>query len=232
MSRISFHNNDDEPIECASPPCFMHEIDAGYYDIVPISDAERRSAIMAWRKSERTRLIAERLAMSTDARAEKSHRIASHLNELAGDVQGRVLSLYWPLRGEPDLRSWADALTERGAIVALPVVIEKNAPMIFRTWKPGEPLVKGFWNIPVPEYGAQVAPDICLAPFVGHDAQGFRLGYGGGYFDRTLAALPIKPFVAGVGYAQAAIRTIYPLSHDIPLNAIVTERGVNRIVHP
>jgi 5-formyltetrahydrofolate cyclo-ligase len=67
-----------------------------------------------------------------------------------------------------------------------------------------------------------VSPDIVLAPVVGFDEERFRLGYGGGYFDRTLASLLAKPYVVGVGYAEAGIRTIYPLDHDIPMDVIVT----------
>jgi 5-formyltetrahydrofolate cyclo-ligase len=84
---------------------------------------------------------------------------------------------------------------------------------------------RGFWNIPVPADGAQVMPTIVIAPVVGFDPDCYRLGYGGGYFDRTLVAMPAGTRVIGVGYAQAAIPTIHPQPHDIPMNLIVTEKG-------
>jgi 5-formyltetrahydrofolate cyclo-ligase len=84
---------------------------------------------------------------------------------------------------------------------------------------------RGFWNIPVPADGPQVMPKIVIAPVVGFDPDCYRLGYGGGYFDRTLMAMPAGTRVIGVGYAQAAIPTIHPQPHDIPMNLIVTEKG-------
>ena len=86
----------------------------------------------------------------------------------------------------------------------------------------------GFWNIPVPVGTPEVTPDIVLAPVVGFDPACFRLGYGGGYFDRTLAALDPHPLAIGVGLAGSRIATIYPQPHDIPMAAIVTEEGTLR----
>lgn len=139
--------------------------------------------------------------------------------------QSSTASLYWPLQGEPDPRGWLEAILQQGAISALPVVVTKDAPLSFRTWRPGERLVRGIWNIPVPEAGLDKIPDVVLAPVAGFDQGRFRLGYGDGYFDRTLAALSAKPRVIGLGYAFAAIPTIRPLPHDIPMDAIVTDEA-------
>jgi 5-formyltetrahydrofolate cyclo-ligase len=179
--------------------------------------------VRLWRKSERERLIAARLAASAEARAGMSARIANGLDRLTGDIAGRTVSLYWPFRGEPDLRPWAAAVIERGATTALPVVIEKAHPLIFRAYRPGDRLEKGVWNIPEPAAGAEAVPDIVIAPLVGFDRRNYRLGYGGGFFDRTLAALPRKPLVIGVGYSFQRIATIHPQPHDIAMDAIVTE---------
>ena len=108
----------------------------------------------------------------------------------------------------------------------MPVVIAKNAPLVFRAWKSGDKLVSGAWNIPVPADGGEVIPDIVIAPVVGYDKNCYRLGYGGGFFDRTLAALSPRPIIIGVGYTQAAITSIHPLPHDIPMTVIVTEHGI------
>ncbi|MEP4420404.1 MAG: 5-formyltetrahydrofolate cyclo-ligase, partial [Nitratireductor sp.] len=113
----------------------------------------------------------------------------------------------------------------RGGTLALPVVVEKAAPLVFRDWRPGMKLEKGVWNIPVPPAAPAVIPDIVISPVVGFDPANYRLGYGGGFFDRTLAALPARPTVIGVGYAAAAIATIYPQPHDIAMDFIVTEAG-------
>jgi 5-formyltetrahydrofolate cyclo-ligase len=183
--------------------------------------------IARWRKAERERLVAARLAIPAGERAKMAEDIAKNLDRLIGDPNGRIISLYWPFRGEPDLRSWIASIVARGAAAALPVVVEKGRPLVFRSYKPGDRLEKGVWNIPVPADGKEVIPDVVLAPVVGFDKQNYRLGYGGGFFDRTLAALPAKPLVIGVGYSSQAIATIYPQTHDIPMDRIVTEAQVS-----
>lgn len=89
-------------------------------------------------------------------------------------------------------------------------------------------MVQGFWKIPVPAERPEVVPDVALAPVVGWDAAGYRLGYGGGYFDRTLAALHPRAFAIGVGLEAARVETIFPQPHDIAMNAIVTKTGPRR----
>jgi 5-formyltetrahydrofolate cyclo-ligase len=164
----------DEPHDYSSPPCFLHELDGGYGSLP--SGAMSRAAVMGWRRAERARLIAERLAMTSAARAELAARLVENLDGVLTDVAGKTVSSYWPLRGEPDLRKWVTSIIRRGALHALPVVVQKNAPLVFRTWQPGEALIKGFWNIPVPEDGREVVPHITLAPVVGFDRHCFRLG--------------------------------------------------------
>ncbi|MEJ8574982.1 5-formyltetrahydrofolate cyclo-ligase [Microbaculum marinum] len=182
--------------------------------------------IARWRKAERDRLIAERLAIDPDTRLAHAGRIAASLEASIGPVSGRIVSVYWPFRGEPDLRGFMERVTGNGGTCALPVVVERARPVVFRAWKPGDRLERGVWNIPVPADGAEVVPDVVVAPVVGFDPHCYRLGYGGGYYDRTLAALTRRPAVFGVGYAAAAIATIHPQPHDIPMDAIVTETGV------
>jgi 5,10-methenyltetrahydrofolate synthetase len=151
---------------------------------------------------------------------------------LIGPVAGRVVSLYWPFRGEPDLRGWAEGLVARGARLALPVVVERARPMVFRAWVPGAKLVPGIWNIPVPAEDRRVTPEVVIAPVVGFDPACFRLGYGGGYFDRTLAVLPGAWRAYGVGPDLARLPTIHPQPHDIVLNAVVTPSGVTQPAAP
>ncbi|RVC55939.1 MAG: 5-formyltetrahydrofolate cyclo-ligase [Mesorhizobium sp.] len=206
------------PAQYASPPCLMHELDPEFR--VPLTDW---SDVRRWRKAERERLISARLAVTADARAAMSTRIAEGLDALVGDIGGRMVSLYWPFRGEPDLRSWMASINERGGRTALPVVIEKGQPLVFRAYRPGDRMEKGVWNIPIPAEGDPVLPDIVISPIVGIDPQNYRLGYGGGFFDRTLAAMPFRPLVIGVGYELQRIPTIYPQPHDIAMSEVVTE---------
>ena len=118
-------------------------------------------------------------------------------------------------------------LHEAGVTVALPVVETRAAPLAFRRWTPETRMVRGDWNIPVPPPDAPVVtPDIALAPVIGWTEDRYRLGYGGGYFDRTLAALDPKPFVIGIGTNAARLTTIHPQPHDIRLELILTERGL------
>jgi 5,10-methenyltetrahydrofolate synthetase len=179
--------------------------------------------VAAWRKAERARLIEERLAIPAEKRAAMSERIAQGLDAAIGSIANLRVSLYWPFRGEPDLRAWMVSIIERGGSVALPVVIEKAHPLEFRAYKPGDRLEKGVWNIPIPADGERVMPDVVISPIVGFDSRNYRLGYGGGFFDRTLAAMPKKPLVIGIGYSMARIATIHPQTHDIPMDRIVTE---------
>jgi len=148
------------------------------------------------------------------------------LDERPVGLRERVISAYWPIKGEPDLRPLMAELHDAGVTVALPVVETRAAPLAFRRWTPATRMLRGDWNIPVPSPEADaVTPDIVLAPCLGWTGEGYRLGYGGGYFDRTLAALDPRPATIGVGFAAARLDTIYPQPHDIPLDLVVTEAG-------
>ncbi len=214
--------SDGDGPQYASPPCFMHELNSDYGPQVA-SDPMAWADVARWRKAERARLIEARLGIGADDRAAMAGKIAEGLDAAIGDVSGKTVSLYWPFRGEPDLRPWMASVTDRGGRVALPVVIEKAQPLIFRAYKPGDRLEKGVWNIPIPAEGEPILPDVVISPIVGVDPQHYRLGYGGGFFDRTLAIMPKKPLVIGVGYEMQRIPTIYPQMHDIPMDRIVTE---------
>lgn len=183
--------------------------------------------VAAWRKSERDRLIAARQAIPVAARQAADAVLADRLDEiLAPDgIADRTISLYWPFRGEPDLRDWAARCRARGARLALPVVVAKAHPLDFRQWEEGTKLTRGVWNIPIPPDSAPVvAPDVVIAPVVGLDDAQYRLGYGGGYYDRTIARLRDlghRPLVIGVGYGQQRIDTIRPHPYDIPMDRAV-----------
>jgi len=218
------HPEDNPARSNASPVCFAGELAS------PPSTTDPAD-VARWRTAQRERLRAERMALSTEARVRIAEALARGLDAFLGarigDLSGLVVSGYWPIKGEPDLRPWMTALHARGARVALPVVETRAAPLVFRLWEPGMAMERGHWNILVPPQGAErVVPAVCLAPLVGWDADSYRLGYGGGYFDRTLAALDPRPLAIGVGLQGARLNTIVPQPHDIRLSAIVTEAGV------
>ena len=220
--------DDDSPATYASPPCFMHEVDPVYLGLPEAADFQTCKDVERWRKSERKRLIDERLAVPAGVRSRHGEAIAAGVLAEIGSVRGLIVSAYWPFRGEPDLRPLQQQVAEGGGRMALPVVVEKGRPLEFHLWQQGGALARGIWNIPVPAERAPCRPDVVIAPVVGYDADCYRLGYGGGYFDRTLAVLPKKPRVIGVGFRQARLPTIYPLPHDVPMDAVVTETGIVR----
>jgi 5-formyltetrahydrofolate cyclo-ligase len=100
--------------------------------------------------------------------------------------------------------------------------------MVFREWTPQTKMAAGVYDIPIPIESAEVVPNIALIPLAGFDDAGYRLGYGGGFFDRTLAVLAPRPLAIGVGFELARVPTIYPQPHDIPLDYVVTELGIQR----
>jgi 5-formyltetrahydrofolate cyclo-ligase len=184
-------------------------------------------AVKLWRRGERERLLALRQGLPADQRRGWGGRIDAGLRIVLADLPG-VLGVYWPFRAEFDPRKLIDWAVAAGRVIALPVVVDKKGPLEYRAWRPGEPLVDGVWNIPVPERGAVVTPDAVLAPLVGFDRACYRLGYGGGYFDRTLAALVPRPLAIGIGFAIQELETIHPQPFDVAMDLIVTETGTRR----
>ena len=182
--------------------------------------------LAAWRKETRAALLAQRDAIPLDERRRGDARIGEHL--LAGFPQlaSMIVGFYWPMKGEFDPRVAILRLREQGARAALPVVVQKGAPLKFREWWPGVETRPGVFGLPVPQGSPVVVPGACLIPPVGFDARGYRLGYGGGYFDRTLAALSPQPLKIGVARDLSRIETIRPQPWDIPMDCIVTESGV------
>ncbi len=163
--------------------------------------------------------------MSAPAREEQGEAVRSRI---ASDIDlgTGAIGIYWPIRGEIDLRPLARAHTERGGTVALPVVVEPFAPLEFWRWAPGTPIRHDRAKIPIPAERDPVQPQTLLIPLVGYDPEGYRLGYGGGYYDRTLAAAQPCPLRIGLGYEEGRLPTIYPQPHDIPMNVIVTASAI------
>ncbi len=184
--------------------------------------------LKAWRKAQRENLIAARTAVAAAQLEEWRHRIDSYLERSFPGLAKLRLAFCWPIKGEYDARHFARTLRDKGALTALPVVVAPRQPLAFREWHPRVVLAKGVMDIPYPADSPEVQPDAVLLPMNGWDAAGYRLGYGGGFFDRTLAAAPKRPVVIGVSYELARMDTIRPQPWDIPMDYVVTERGVYR----
>lgn len=184
--------------------------------------------LSAWRKATRERLVAARVALDQTTLVALRRSIDQHLERAFPGLAGARLGFCWPILNEYDARHLAHRLREHGAVTALPVVVARGAPLVFRLWRPGVALARGALGIPYPLDSPEIVPQAVLLPVNGWDAAGYRLGYGGGFFDRTLAAMDPRPLVIGVGYESARIETIRPQSWDMPLDYLVTERGVYR----
>jgi 5,10-methenyltetrahydrofolate synthetase len=174
----------------------------------------------------RKRALAVREAAPIEKRAMWEAAIMGHLDTLIGQLAPHVLAFCWPHRAEADCCKWVEQWLSENAncIAALPVVERQDAPLVFRRWTPGAELTLGAHGIPFPSQGERVTPDVMLIPLNAFDARGYRLGYGGGYFDRTLAA--IKTVAVGIGFELARERDVFPQPHDCAMNWIVTEAGV------
>jgi 5-formyltetrahydrofolate cyclo-ligase len=184
--------------------------------------------VRRWRKARRAELTAERLAVSRDERARWDGAVTALVEQALPAPERLRIGFYWPFKGEYDPRPLARSLRDRGARLCLPVVVERARPLAFREWWPGMRMAPGVWDIPVPAEGEWVLPEVLLAPLLGFDGAGYRLGNGGGYYDRTLAAMPTKPLAIGIGYELLRLETIHPQPHDVPMDLIVTERQAVR----
>jgi 5-formyltetrahydrofolate cyclo-ligase len=176
----------------------------------------------------RATLLANREAQSEQpAQAAKNEALAQRLKEMLARQSARCVGFYWPVAGEFDARAamtrWLAEDASRAA--ALPVVVERHAPMAFHAWRADAPMKEGRYRIPVPAEEQVVVPEVLLIPCVGFDADRYRLGYGGGYYDRTLAAWPVasRPVTIGIAYESGKCRALPREVHDMPLDAIVTE---------
>jgi 5-formyltetrahydrofolate cyclo-ligase len=172
------------------------------------------------------------------ARREEAHRRHAETAALAltridlPNLAPGIVSGFHPYRSEINILPLMARLASGGWITALPVVVAKRQPLLFRRWFPGDPLVDGTWNLRVPPDSAPaVEPDLLLVPLLAFDKRGYRLGYGGGFYDRTLAELRAKkPVMAiGVAYADQQADNVPSGTDDARLDAILTERGLMKI---
>jgi 5-formyltetrahydrofolate cyclo-ligase len=182
-----------------------------------------------WRKALRREMMSRRLALTAEMHAEFSAAIVAHLLAHLPHLATGVVAFCWPIKNEPDVRAALDAWRRQGGRAVLPVVVEEGMPLAFRSWGPGTVLVPDRYGIPAPGEGDWLVPDAILLPLNAFDGNGYRLGYGGGFFDRTLAALSPRPLAVGVGFEMNRVDSIRPEPHDQRLDWIVTEAGAMRI---
>lgn len=170
--------------------------------------------------------IAARQALLPEDRSRRSSLIDGYLSALLEARPPGAIAFCWPMRGEFDCRPLVARLLVAGWRACQPVVVAVDTPMSFRAWNTDTPMTTDPYGIPVPATADILIPDVVLLPLVAFDGAGFRLGYGGGYFDRTLAFLVPRPLAIGVGFELARADSVAPQDHDIPLDAIVTEAGL------
>ncbi len=180
----------------------------------------------AWRRGLRRDMANRRAALADAEHRALSARIVAHAQ--AALARPAVAAFCWPIKHEPDVRALLAHWARAGTRTALPVVVAAGQPLAFREWTPETPLAPDCYDIPTPTAGAWLTPDLILLPLNGFDAAGYRLGYGGGFFDRTLAALAPRPLAVGVGFEINRIASIRPAAHDQRLDWIVTENGAFR----
>lgn len=167
--------------------------------------------------------------MDEAARAAAELAIVANIEAwLAGpDQPGGVLGVYWAIRGEPQLLPACRRWLEAGRELALPRVTADDAPLAFGRWRPDAPMRVGRFKVPEPLDFQELVPDCLLVPCLGFDSRGFRLGYGGGFYDRTLARLGAIPTL-GVAFESARVIDFSAEPHDLPLGAIATDAGLLR----
>lgn len=196
---------------------------------LPATDAP----LLDKRRQLRQQTLAAREALSPEQCERHSAAIRAHVQAAFPQLARQRVAFCWPIRNEPDLRPLMAAWFVAGApgfVALLPVAVVPGRALSFRVWTPTGPMGADRYGIPVPVSAESAVPEALLIPVNAFDAQGYRIGYGGGFFDYTLAALSqsaSKPLAIGVGYGLARVATTYPQAHDIRLDAIVTEAGVH-----
>lgn len=178
------------------------------------------------KKALRRQLQAERQALLD--RHQRSVHLQQVLRVWLVSRPERTIGAYWPIKGEfdalPALFRWTEADAARR--IGLPVVNRETRQLRFHVWYPGCAMEEDAFGIPKPKDTEAFAPQLLLVPCVGYGPHGLRLGYGGGFYDRTLAAIDPRPHTVGLAFAHGYIPWLKGEPHDIPLDAVLTEDGV------
>ena len=176
-----------------------------------------------FRKALRRDMIAARMALPDAEHHARSAAIRQRLDSAFPELARSIVAFCWPVQNEPDVGPLMAELIARGSRVALPVVVRPDEPLAFREWWPDQPLEPDRYDIPTPTDGAFLVPNVLLLPVNAFDDAGYRIGYGGGFFDRTLAALSPRPLAIGLGFDFQRVANTRPQAHDLPLDVVVTE---------
>ena len=178
----------------------------------------------------RRRMKARRAALSASERAQAARAVIEPVRQVLAAQKAQTVGLYYPLADEFDALPLARALWRDGLELALPIVLGAASPLVFRPWRAGDILERGACNIMIPpDKGLRVCPDALIIPLLGFDESGARLGYGGGYYDRTLEGLRREKKVAAIGLAHdfQRLEELPTEPHDQPLDGVITPSGVH-----
>lgn len=172
---------------------------------------------------------AARAALDHGERAEAAQAAAQHFFDGVELAPGDVVAAYWRIRDELDCQPILVKLMDSNQTVVLPVVLGPDQPLDLRVWEQGASLYEsGFGTLAPSELAPRAEPDIIIMPLLGFDSLGTRLGYGGGYYDRTLASLKKRPRLIGLAFAAQELHHIPREAHDVPLDAVITEAGLRQ----
>jgi 5-formyltetrahydrofolate cyclo-ligase len=175
--------------------------------------------------------------MCAAERDDQNQRLCVHLTQWLTGLDGQktkrlIIAAYWPLPDEPDITPILYALVRVGHTVVLPVVAQRSAPLEFHRWSPESSMTAGNFGVMEPARTQALQPDLLLVPTLGFTEQGDRLGYGGGYYDRTLAAMQNNrhtPLAVGIAWSEGLLTNKYPeyqpQIHDMPLHAVLSAQG-------
>jgi len=177
----------------------------------------------------RLKARASRAAILDSTRSGAAKAVADHFADAVALQSTQCVAGYWRIKDEMDCQPILIRLMDSGQPVCLPVVMGDGEPIEFRLWEDGTPLYEaGFGTLAPSELAPRVVPDIVIMPLLGFDARGTRLGYGGGYYDRTLEHLSTRPLLVGLAFAAQEMDNIPHEAHDVPLDLVVTEKGIRR----
>jgi 5-formyltetrahydrofolate cyclo-ligase len=188
--------------------------------------------VQSIKKSARIAASAVRKAAHAELKDTAPLALAAHVFPITPEKNCHIVSAFYPYQSEIDTRPLLGKLASDGWTTCLPIVIGEGLPLLFRRWLPGAPTVAGVWGIPRPPDSAEeVEPDVLVIPLLAFDRAGYRLGYGGGFYDRTLEKLRARKTVIAIGVAYAAQEVPHvPIGpHDQPLDYVMTEREVLQI---
>jgi len=197
----------------------------------PAAQPSQKELKAQWRQS----LVQQRLQL--DDRLARNEALQRVMRVWLVERPDEVIGAYWPIKGEfdplPALFRWQEAGMEADAQgarrrrqIGLPVINKVTKTLTFHCWYPGCPMEEDAYGIPKPKDTEVIEPTLLFVPCVGYGPGGYRLGYGGGFYDRTLSELRPKPFTVGLGYTQGFLPDLEPEPHDIPLDAILNDNGV------